>query len=606
MHPQYGANLRAYLKQALSKHADCVTPFFIPSTRAIFTKHRIMKDIVHNWREAHRHWDPSLPATCTCAQFAAQYPQHIHNGHVVIELSKVAPDMKCLEFSGKSNVLPDDKTLSTQLRKSIQRWRRSNGIPAPKDDEPEMVSFIKQQMAEHQQYAKHTLNLRMMKALQEKLPAGVVHCEDHHADRLIWYCPMLYHKCISGTFMNPEVFQVSEHPPLRLHEATHQRMLKRLPKHKWAFPNWGRIPNAYILPKRKKDFASGRPIVSFVQAQGRSLWEAFADILFLMIRQACPDAMGEGSGITQLQQIQQHFRHLAQQTSQDIADREELTCVNQDLAGFFTSISSERFLDSYHLLWHWYTGRNAAHATTFTVAHSESMPDARVHRGSHKGTSHTTTTKLHRRSLHIQEFPDIITAILELNYFMVGGKVLRQVRGAPMGSPASPALCSMVVAVHEQAWASTYKTHIFNAKHLSTNTGLPIEGTAVFFATRYVDNRMIVVPTRLLGIPIFAQLIHKDFYMSPVELEPEPGYGFLGMQLEPDQLAIHYTRQVQPNDIPSPHSATTHTVLHSGMRARLRQARALCMPQSAKAMAEAALKRSYIAAGHDPRTVQEA
>ena len=106
--------------------------------------------------------------------------------------------------------------------------------------------------------------------------------------------------------MNAEVFQTSEHQPLLLHEATHQRMLKRLPKHKWAFPNWGRIPTAYVLPKRKKEFATGRPIVSFAQAQGRVLWESFADVLSLMVRQTCPDSFGEGSGVNQLHLIKQH------------------------------------------------------------------------------------------------------------------------------------------------------------------------------------------------------------------------------------------------------------------------------------------------------------
>ena len=242
--------------------------------------------------------------------------------------------------------------------------------------------------------------------------------------------------------------------------GSHQRMLKRLPKHKWAFPNWGRIPTAYVLPKRKKDFATGRPIVSFVQAQGRVLWESFADVLSLMVRQACPDSLGEGSGVNQLQLIKQHFRNLSETTRQEDMTREDITCMNQDLAGFFTSISSDRFIDSYHLLLHWYQQRNTRHATTFTVAHSESLPDARVHRGSHKHSSHTTTTRLRRRSLHIHEFPDIISAILELNYFMVGGRVVRQARGAPMGSPASPALCSMVVAVHEQAWANIQKLSV--------------------------------------------------------------------------------------------------------------------------------------------------
>ena len=158
--------------------------------------------------------------------------------------------------------------------------------------------------------------------------------------------------------------------------------------------------------------------------------------------------------------------------------REDVARMNQDLAGFFTSISSDRFIDSYHLTLHWYQQRNTQHATTFTVAHSESLPDARVHRGSDKAATHTTTTtttttRLRRRSLHIHEFPDIISAILELNYFMAGDRVVRQARGAPMGSPASPALCSMVVAVHEQAWANTYRNHLYNTKHLQPDTPHP-------------------------------------------------------------------------------------------------------------------------------------
>ena len=97
----------------------------------------------------------------------------------------------------------------------------------------------------------------------------------------------------------------------------------------------------------------------------------------------------------------------------------------------------------------------------------------------------------------------------------------------------------------------------------------------------------------------FAALIHKDFYVPPVELEVEPGYGFLGVELDPDQFATHYTRQIQLSDVPSPHSATTSTVLHSGMRARLHKAplqrrKLLCM------------KGRYLAAGHDPRMIQGA
>ena len=183
---------------------------------------------------------------------------------------------------------------------------------------------------------------------------------------------------------------------------------------------------------------------------------------------------------------------------------------------------------------------------------------------------------------------------------MVGNRVVRQARGAPMGSPASPALCSTVVAVR----ANTCRNHLCNAKHLQPDALHPT--TASFFATRYVDNRLMVTPTRMTTLPPFAALIHKDFYVPPVELEVEPGYGFLGMELDPDQFAIHYIRQIQLNDFPSPHSAATNTVLHSGVKARLPQARSMCIPPSAIAMVEAALKGRYLAAGHDPRMIQEA
>ena len=287
--------------------------------------------------------------------------------------------------------------------------------------------------------AKTTLNFHMLKALQQQIPSGVIHCEDgedHHPDRLIWFCPSLYYQRITNTCTNPEVFQMSSTPPLILHEATHQRLCKLLPDHKWALPNWGRVPNAYILPKRKKSFATGRPIVSFAGAQGRALRESFADVLYLMIRQACPQALGHGSGIDQLHQIRQHFSRLTDEANQDPSYPEEITRINQDLAGFFTSISFTRFLDSYQLLLHRYEEGNGRHASTFTVTHSELLPEARVHRGAHKHISHTTTTRPKRRTLHIHKFPNFIKATLELNYFRVGQLVIRKTRGAPMGSPA--------------------------------------------------------------------------------------------------------------------------------------------------------------------------
>ena len=65
----------------------------------------------------------------------------------------------------------------------------------------------------------------------------------------------------------------------------------------------------------------------------------------------------------------------------------------------------------------------------------------------------STGTKL---SIRLKHIPLLVTAVLVLNYFTVGSTLIQQFRGAPMGSPCSPARCNLAVAVDEQCWHHTY------------------------------------------------------------------------------------------------------------------------------------------------------
>ena len=161
------------------------------------------------------------------------------------------------------------------------------------------------------------------------------------------------------------------------------------------------------------------------------------------------------------------------------------------------------------------------HATTFTIVHTEFLPEVRGRRGRHKQASRATAAQPRRRFLHLHHFPSMITAILALNYFRVGKNVIKQKRGAPMGSPASPALCSMVIAVHEQGWTSTYRQLIHSHKSQQDASS---SSRADYFCARYVDNRLLVIPTRFLQLPPFQQFTHPIFFVPPVELEHEPGF----------------------------------------------------------------------------------
>ena len=52
------------------------------------------------------------------------------------------------------------------------------------------------------------LNLQVISNAKQSIPDGIVHNEDHLPNKLMWYCPLLYHTTISNTFLDKEVFHI--------------------------------------------------------------------------------------------------------------------------------------------------------------------------------------------------------------------------------------------------------------------------------------------------------------------------------------------------------------------------------------------------------------
>ena len=356
----------------------------------------------------------------------------------------------------------------------------------------------------------------------------------------------------SNTFLDKEVFHVLDLPPLHHHFNTYNHTLHLLPHYRWSMRKWGKIPIAYILPKRKKSFTKGRPIVSFVGAMLRSLTSDLADVIYLMLRQACPDALGRGDTLHQLQSLRQAFH-----THHHNPPEEQFSLhILQPGPGFFTSISTDRFLASLRLMTYWYKNKNPNHATTFTCTHHEPDPTMQVHRG------RSRFQKPHRHTIHLNHLPDICQAVLLLNYCMVGNTLLQQTRGAPMGSPASPALCDMVVAVCEQSWTHTYRNITYNVKHCQSKQ-FTLSG---FFATRYVDNRLTLLPTCTTHLSHFFTISFTPLLRHPDILRDRTGLDYLGFTINPTQHSIHYKATANLTDILSPnqHHRTLCYVAASG------------------------------------------
>ena len=59
------------------------------------------------------------------------------------------------------------------------------------------------------------------------------------------------------------------------------------------------------------------------------------------------------------------------------------------------------------------------------------------------------------QEIFIRDIERIILMSLKMTQFSIGASVYEQIRGSPMGSPLSPALCIMVVALSEEIWYRT-------------------------------------------------------------------------------------------------------------------------------------------------------
>ena len=130
-------------------------------------------------------------------------------------------------------------------------------------------------------------------------PGAVFHNEDKRATSLRIYCPCLYFQCLSSIFSDPAVFRRLSTSPTDTINTTIEKIRARFMKtYPWALGAGGDLPNAYVLPKRKKKllfkFAAGRPIVSFFTLPVRPMLNCIAKLLYQLIPATFPHNLARG------------------------------------------------------------------------------------------------------------------------------------------------------------------------------------------------------------------------------------------------------------------------------------------------------------------------
>ena len=542
--PNLQQQLRKFLRQWHFQMLEHQVPCHTPSFKMVFIKHAAVLDQLCNHKKAIDDWSTSNPAICCCQHWssyksAALNPSDSHwvlSGSLLHSL--LPPELAVIAEGSLSNkVFPSKQEYQNQMRLGMKNWTKRNGLPSmPHSNISDLCHHL---WSEHTHQITNHITKSSITQPQTTFEGAIFHCEDKHSSSLRIYCPCLYYQSIEQTFQDPSIFEQLPDEPTSIVTSLVESLQRQHGKaYPWAVGSGRQLPSGYILAKRKKDFRSGRPIISFVDSPFRPMLNILARLIFQLIPVACPNHFATGDVYTLLSILK---------SAPVDAD---LVLVNQDLAGFFTSIDQDRFVRSWFMLLDFLRpNMNVSDNEAFSVYPGKSNNPRDIIKG-------RTFRRLNvTRKIIIKDVPDLIKSAVNMQTFALGQKCVRQCRGSPMGSPLSPALFLMVVSISEQIWSITFN-------QLLSNHNLFIRHI------RYVDNRLIFGDKRLTELAPYEVLLDDGFYGKPIILETEPDQEFLGFMLETKPLELIYQGPTNVSQVLSPFSASPPNVLLSGFRSR--------------------------------------
>ena len=231
------------------------------------------------------------------------------------------------EESLLNKVFPSKKEYHNQLKLGFQFWTKRNGLPSMSNSD--ITDFSQHLWTEHSKHVTCHITKSSINAFQKTFEGAIFHCEDKHSSSLRIYCPCLCYQAIERTFQDPSIFEpVSQDPDSIVTSLVHSLHRQHGKAYPWAVGSGRQLPAGYILAKKKKDFQSGRPIISFVESPFRPMLHILARMIFQLIPVACPQHFASGDVYTLL----------------SILKYADLILVNQDLAVFFTSFIGAWFM----------------------------------------------------------------------------------------------------------------------------------------------------------------------------------------------------------------------------------------------------------------------
>ena len=471
-HPEFQSQVKQWMRATLRHHSDVAVPYHLPPTTLLQAKNPAVKQVLHNWKQ----WSQqSIAERMRCA--CKHHPdQSLHSEHLALALTDFIqlPRLQhLLANSASDSYYPAKAKYLAKTTQQVRQWIKHYQLPP--------AIYLSWQRLVHSiwplhlaaiQANPHYISFQDLQYIKNRIAHLVIQCEDHQPDKLMAYCPHLYHQLTTKTFDDGKVFK--QHPGSAAMWVKHcQHLLSSdlRKRYSWAF-HWQRpMPSSYIFPKAKKAYTTARPIIAYTKTYAYDMLRVLAKILWDVCCRAYPDNFYKHDVHQTIKKLQKYFA--------TVDNDAKLVMTNDDLVGFFTSVPQDRIIQSVqHMLWSYLRRHSTSQPVdqiNFTTDVQTKDSRFRTFRGKIRRQQQV------RRSIRLVDLIPLTQAALDYGFFTSCNAVYSQIRGSPIGSPASPAICHITVAYMEQMWVQSW-----NIQTTPTST---IPGC---FITRYVDNRFTI------------------------------------------------------------------------------------------------------------------
>ncbi|CAE7764973.1 unnamed protein product [Symbiodinium sp. CCMP2592] len=541
--PSFSKECEKWLKDLILRYKYLFPSFHVPKNSLREVPHQSIKKFLHNfrsWEETMWEHDFDLESVhCPCEQFAGKLPAHCFvSGHVATgleNLTKLLPGCSSiLSASAASTFFPGRNHWMAKSRALFDQWLKRHKLPATLH--PIFQSFCDHQWQQH--VAALEQSDRLHWALVQKVKSAlhsdfVLYNEDHHPNHVVCYCPRFFLRGVSTTWNDPSVFRTLDGTP----EEWRQRILKRVPRdlsrrYAWAFKEAAPLPQGTVFLKRKKQFAKGRTIISYSNSLCSKLLELTSIALTLMVKTLFADSPG-------MQSMPQLWRSLHAYWAKP--SQEEDVEWNDDLVGFFNAVPRKDIMHAVHLIVQEYCQTSGCSILSIDMLSKTGHP------GKPRGR-----TKSNLKRCWVSDVPLIVDLSFATGVFTAAGKCRQQVEGTCIGNQISPILSGLPVLLAERQFLQSLPTAIQSS----------------FLFLRYVDNRLILGPQKILLSSQLRRFCDPNFY-DGIQLETVSDHQWLGFTICAKTRSATFNLPEQPWQIRSPNSAGSWQLAASGYFSRL-------------------------------------